>query len=169
MDTFESIATKLEVKEYSRKAVPGDIKEKVLEAARLSPSGMNAQHWRFILMEDPRSLKKLANDSTTGKWVEGTNFAVVVLTDPKYNFHQLDAGRVVQDMQLAAWNYGVASRIYTGFDNIAMTKDFGLPSNLHLAVVVGFGYPAKKIIGRKNRKPLEELAFSERYGQPLRL
>lgn len=167
MDAYECIATKLEVKEYSDRPVPRDLKMKILEAARLTASGINAQHWRFILVESPAGTKKLADDSTTGKWVAGTNFAIIVLTDPKYNFHSLDAGRAIQDMQLAAWNWGVASRIYTGFDRGAMARDFSLPPGLNLTVVVGFGYPARKVIGRKNRLPLSELAFQDRYGQKL--
>jgi hypothetical protein len=39
MDTFEAIATKLEITEFSKEKVQPEIKKKVLEAARLSPSG----------------------------------------------------------------------------------------------------------------------------------
>lgn len=169
MDTFDAIATKLESKEYAQKPVPADVKRKVLEAARLTASGMNYQEWKLVLVQGPARLRKLAEDSTTGQWVASTNFAVIVLMDPKYNFNTFDAGRVVQDMQLAAWNYGVSSRIFTGFNKELMRKDFGLPPNLALTVVVGFGYPAKKVMGKKNRLPLDEVAFEDRYGQKLRL
>lgn len=167
MDTFDCIATKLEPTEYAEKRVPEDVKKKVLEAARLTASGVNYQHWRFVLIQDPARVKRLADDSTTGKWVGGADFAVLVLTNPKYNFHVFDAGRVVQDMELAAWNHGVASRVFTGFDREKISKDFGLPSELNLAAAVGFGYPAKRLLGRKNRLPLGEIAFLDRYGQRL--
>lgn len=169
MDTVEAIATKMETREYSPKPVPSDVKRKVLEAARVTASAMNYQEWKLILVQEPARLKKLAEDSTTGQWVASANFAVMVLMDPKYPFSPLDAGRVVQDMQLAAWNYGVSSRIFTGFNNELMQKDFALPPNLALTVVVGFGYPAKKVMGRKNRLPLAEIAFDDRYGQRLKL
>jgi len=169
MDTFDAIATKMESREYSQKPVPADVKRKVLEAARLTASGMNYQEWKLILVQEPSRIKKLAEDSTTGQWVASANFAVMVLMDPKYNFNTLDAGRVVQDMQLAAWNYGVSSRIFTGFNKEMMQKDFGLPPGLVLTVVVGFGYPVKKIKGKKNRLPLSEVAFEDRYGQKLKV
>jgi len=169
MDTFDAIRTKLESREYSHKAVPAEVKWKVLEAARLTASGMNYQEWKFVLVQEPARLRKLAEDSTTGQWVGSTNFAVMVLMDPKYNFSTFDAGRLVQDMQLAAWNYGVSSRIFTGFNKELMQKDFGLPPSLTLAVVVGFGYPAKKVMGKKNRLPLSEIAFEDKYGQKLKL
>ncbi len=167
MDTYERIATKLDIREFDSREVSAEIKRKVLEAARLTQSGNNLQHWRFILIQDKDNLKRLAEDSTSGRWVAGTNFAVVVLTNPKYGFHLVDAGRVIQDMQLAAWNYGVASGIYTGFNREAMVRDFGVPPDLVPSAAVGFGYPRKKILGKKNRKPLAELAFLEKYGKGL--
>jgi nitroreductase len=66
MDTFECITTKLEVREFSTQDVPSEIRSKVLEVARLSGTGLNSQHWRFILVENKQNLKKLAEDSTSG-------------------------------------------------------------------------------------------------------
>ncbi len=141
---------------------------KVLEAGRLTGSGVNRQHWRFILVQDPGSIKQLARDSTSGGWVADANFAVIVLTDPNYGFHQIDAGRALQDMELAAWNYGVVSCLYTGVNEKALGKDFEIPKEFHISAVVGFGYPARRITGKKkNRKPLSELAFLEKFGSPL--
>jgi nitroreductase len=167
MDTLDCIATKLDVREFSDRPVPTDVKRAVLEAGRLTGSGMNKQHWRFILIQDPQSLKQVANDSRSGRWVQHADFAVVVLTDPAYGFAQLDAGRVVQDMQLAAWNQGVASGIFTGIDESALKEHLAIPAELHVSVIAGFGYPARRITGRKRRVPIEELAFLERYGEPL--
>jgi nitroreductase len=169
MDAYEVVITKLDAREFdSKKSVPKDIKLKVLNAGRLTGSGMNSQHWRFILVQDPKDLKQLADDSTTGQWVGGTNFAVIVLTDPSLFFRGLDAGRAAQAMQIAAWSFGVISRLYTGFNDQKMRKDFAIPSNFEITVTVGFGYPAKKITGtRKNRKPLEDVAYLEKFGNKL--
>jgi nitroreductase len=168
MDTFDCIATKLDVREFGDRPVPAELKREVLEAGRLTGSGMNRQHWRFVLVQDRQNLKQLADDSRSGQWVEHADFAVVILTDPSYGFNQLDAGRVVQDMQLAAWNKGVASCIFTGIDERAMREHLAIPPDLTVSVIVGFGYPARLITGRrKKRAPLEELAFLERYGEPL--
>jgi nitroreductase len=163
MDAYTCIATKLDVREFSSKNVPAEVKLKILEAARLTGSGMNVQHWRFILVQGHDQLKQLAEDSTTGAWVEGSNFAVIVLTDPRYPFHLIDAGRVAQDMQLAAWNLGVASRVFTGVKDEPIRRDFNIPSGMNPTIILGFGYPAKKITGKKNRKPLSEIVFLGKY------
>jgi nitroreductase len=168
MDTFECITTKLEVREFSQQDVLSDIRSKILEAARLTGTGMNTQHWRFVLVDKKENLKRLADDSTSGNWVAGANFAIIILTNPKYGFHMIDAGRVLQNMQLAAWNYGVGSGLYTGIKQEQLESDFGIPIELSPTVIVGFGYPAKKIMGkRKNRLSLHELVYYEKYGNPI--
>jgi nitroreductase len=164
MDAYTCVATKLEIREFTSKNVSGDVKLKILEAARLTGSGMNVQHWRFILVQDSDQLKLLAEDSSTGAWVEDSNFAVIVLTNSRYSFHLIDAGRATQDMQLAAWNFGVASGVYTGVKNEAIRRDFNIPSEMNPSIILGFGYPAKKIVGRKSRKPLGEIVFLGKYG-----
>ncbi|HKU48994.1 MAG TPA: nitroreductase family protein [Nitrososphaera sp.] len=165
MDTFECIATKLDVREFSsNQPVPADVKSKILEAGRMTGTGLNTQHWRFIIIESTENIKRLAQDSTSGGWAAGANFAIIVLTNPEHKFHMIDAGRVVQDMQLAGWNFGVASGLFTGLRDSEIRRDFGIPDELKPTVVVCFGYPARKIAGKKKRLPLETLVHRERFG-----
>jgi nitroreductase len=169
LDTIDCIATKVEVREFSKsKSVPADVKSRVLEAARLTGSSMNTQHWRFIVVQDKANLKRLADDSTTGPWVAGCAFAVIILTDPRVPGHVIDGGRVLQDMQLAAWNMGVGSGIFTGVKEDKLRKDFAVPKELEVTAFAGFGYPARNITGKKkDRKALSEIAFSEKFGNKL--
>ena len=167
MNATDAVKTKLDVREFSSKPVPRQIKMAVLEAARLTQSGTNSQHWRFILVEDPKNLKRMAEDSTWGKWVQGASFAVVVCTDPSRAYHMIDAGRAVQDMQLTAWDQGVASGVFTGIRAAEFKSDFSIPAELDATIVVGFGYPTSKLLGRKDRRPISELAYLERFGNPL--
>ena len=89
MDTFECITTKLDVRAFSAEDVPVEVR------------------WRFILVDNKQNLKTLAEDSTSGSWVRGANFAIIVLTNPEYNFHLIDAGRVAQNMQLLHLQIGL--------------------------------------------------------------
>jgi nitroreductase len=166
LDAYEAVRTKLDVREFGPDKVPFEIKRTVLEAGRLTQSAMNSQHWRFILVQEPGSLALLAQDSTTGSWISNADFAVVVCTpDPPKSYHLIDAGRAIQDMQLAAWGSGVASGIYTGVKQAELRRDFGVPDSLAATAVVGFGYPKRRLAGRKDRKPISEVAYMERYGR----
>ena len=168
MDTYEAILTKLDVREFADRRVEDAMKTKILQAARFTGSSSNSQHWRFILVQDKKNLATLAQDSATGQWVKNADFAVIINIDPKVPGSSIDAGRALQDMGLAAWNFGIVSRLFTGIRELELRRDFGIPPELKPAAVVGFGYPVRKIKGKKSRKPLEELVFAESYGKGYR-
>jgi len=43
----------------------------------------------------------------------------------------------------------------------------GIPEGVDLLAIVPFGYPAQQVgAGKKQRKPLGEVASRERFGQP---
>jgi len=139
---------------------------KILEAARSTGTVFNAQNWRFILVQETSRLMQLSKDSTRGQWVEDAPLAIMVLTDPRQPDHSLDGGRAVQNMQLAAWSYGIGSGLFTIMKEDAMRKDFKIPKKMHIAAVVVFGYPERKISGkRKNRKALSEIVNLDEYGR----
>lgn len=163
MDTFECIVTKLDIREFSSEDVPSDIRSKILEAARMTGTGLNTQHWRFIMVENKENVRRLAQDSLSGNWVAGANFAVIVLTNPEHGFHMIDAGRVAQNMQLTAWNFGVASGLFTGLRDKELRRDYNIPDRLKPTIVVGFGFPARRLEGKKNRLPLTKLVHYERF------
>jgi nitroreductase len=166
MDAFECIISKLDVREFRGEKVPDELVLRVLEAARSTGSGSNTQHWHFILLRSTGDLSRLAESCPYGAWVGDADFAVIVLTSSRWPFHSFDAGRVVQDMQLAGWNQGVASCLTTVFEEGSMRIEFNIPAEFSISAVVGFGYPRRKILGRKKRRPLSELVSQDRYGNP---
>ena len=168
MDVMDAIETRLDIREFADEPASDEDKRATLEAGRLAPSGRNLQHWRFLLVDDPDDLRRLADLSPSGGWVAGAAYAVVVLTDPEHGFHKLDAGRALTHMQLAAWERGTGSRIYT-VDNPEVRAFLDVPNDLHLTAVLGFGRPVREIRGRKDRKPLDEVAFRGRFGEPVGL
>lgn len=163
----DAIESSLEIKSYSSQSVDAETRREILDAARLAPSGKNRQHWRFILV-DGDELAELADRSPTGGWVANADFAVAVLTDPSLSHAELDAGRAITYMQFAAWEHGVGSRIYTT-DRQAVRDHLSIPDDYALSAVVGFGYPDREIVGRKDRRPLDEIAYSGAFGQQLSL
>jgi len=109
----------------------------------------------------------MSEDSPQGRWTAGACFAVIVCTDPSRGNHMLDAGRAVQDMQLTAWDHGVASGVFMGANNPDFRRDFGIPEGLNPTIVAVFGYPVRKLLGKKNRMPLSSVAYLEKYGGSL--
>lgn len=163
----EAIRRRLDWRSFAERPVPREDVIAILDAARWAGSGKNAQHWRFVLVEGREELKWLADHSPSGRWLAGAAFAVIVTTDPSYPYHKLDAGRALTNMQLEAWSRGIVSCITTGFDERAIRERYGIPEGRSIDLIVGFGYPDRRLVGRKSRRPLRELAYEGRYGAPL--
>ncbi len=166
METYETILTKLDIRRFSPKKIPGELILKILEAARSTGTAFNAQNLKFILIQDTNRLMQLAKDSTRGQWVEDASLAIMVLADPDQQDSDLDGGRAVQNMQLTAWSYGIGSGLFTFMKEDAVRRNFKIPKKMHVAAVVVFGYPEKKISGKgKNRKTLSEIVHLDEYGR----
>lgn len=157
----------LDIRQFKDIDVSNEIRLKILESARQVGTGLNSQHLRFILIDSKDMLQLLAEDSTSGGWVSGANFAIVILTNSDYGFKMLDAGRALQNMQLVAWSEGVGSGLFTGIRDEKMRTDFNIPEDLNIAVIVGFGYPSRKLTGmKKNRMSMNNILYHQRYGNP---
>lgn len=56
---LESIIKRRSVRSYEPNPVPKNILETIIEAGNHAPSGMNSQPWRFVVIEDKATKKKL--------------------------------------------------------------------------------------------------------------
>jgi len=166
MDVFEAIRTLLAVRSYRAEAVPDAVVGRIVEAGRLTGSGMNGQPWHFIVVRESETLRRLGALATSGRYVAQAPLAVVVAID-RSRFAVSDASRAIQSMLLAAWADGVGSN-WVGFGSMdGVKKLLDIPAALDVLAILPFGYPARAVgRGRKARKSLAEVAHRERYGQP---
>lgn len=165
MDTFEAVRTVMAVRAYDDRPLPAKSVRRIVEAARLTASSMNAQPWHFIVVEDREQLRKLGAAVASGPYTADAALAVVVVLE-RSQFAVSDASRAVQSMVLTAWAEGIGSN-WAGFHGLEAVRPLlGIPDTLDVLVVVPFGYPARAVAGSKRRKPLGEVVHRERFGQP---
>jgi nitroreductase len=166
MNVFEAIRTLLAVRSYQDTPVPDAVVRRIVEAGRLTGSGMNSQPWHFIVVRDRETLRQLGTLATSGPYVARAPLAIVVAIG-KSRFGVSDASRAIQSMLLAAWADGVGSN-WVGFGGLDRAKALlDIPAALDVLAILPFGYPARPVgRGQKQRKPLREVAHLERYGRP---
>ena len=167
MEVFEAIRTLLAVREYEDRAVPEEVVARILEAGRLTASGMNKQPWHFVVVQDREMLRRLAAAAPSGPYVASAPLAIVVVVENDTRMALSDGSRAIQDMLLAAWGEGVGGN-WVGFRGLDEVKALlGIPAELDVLAVLPFGYPAQPVgKGDKKRKPLAEIAHRERWGEP---
>ncbi|MCK4222209.1 MAG: nitroreductase family protein [Dehalococcoidia bacterium] len=76
---LELIRYRRSVRRFRSDPVPGEMVEKVLEAARHAPSAGNSQPWEFVVVEDPETKKKMSR-SIVSLYKEAKR------RDPTFNF-----------------------------------------------------------------------------------
>jgi nitroreductase len=166
MDVFETIRTVLAVRMFQSKPIPADVVRRIVESAWLTGSSINGQPWHFIVVEQRDTLKELAALARSGPYIVQAPLAIVVAME-KSPYAVSDASRAIQSMILTAWAEGVGSN-WVGFQNLAQVKPLlEIPDEVDVIAILPFGYPVKKLgKGRKNRKPLGQVAHRERFGEP---
>ncbi len=129
---------------------------------------MNRQPWHFIVVQDRDSLRQLGALAKTGPYIAQAALAIVVAIQ-RTPFSVSDGSRAIQSMMLSAWSEGVGSN-WVGFMGLTEVKPLlGIPEDVDVLAIIPFGYPARPVgKGKKNRKPLSQVAHLERFGQPFK-
>ena len=60
MDIFEALYTTRAMRRVRPDPVPMDVQARILDAAIRAPSGGNTQNWRFLLVDDPEVIGRIA-------------------------------------------------------------------------------------------------------------
>jgi nitroreductase len=156
VDTYLTIASRREVRDYADTPIPDDLRHRILDAGRLSGSSRNRQQWEFVVVTDKEALARcvFAPENVLGAAL------VVAVAGAARGF---DVGRAAENMLLAAWNDGVGSCPNGIRDAEGAERIVGAP----VAIVLTFGYPAKprdpssrtaeEWSARAKRKPLDEV------------
>jgi len=165
---FGTVRTVLAVREFEDRPIPDDLVHRIVEAGRLTASSMNLQPWHFVLVTSREGLHELGAQISTGRYIASSSAAIVVAYERDSDYGVSDASRAIQSMVIVAWAEGVGSN-WTGFGDLdRVAAQVGLPDTYEVLAVVPFGYPKRKLgKGKKKRKPLAEVASSERFGTPL--
>lgn len=163
MDVFEAIAGRRSIRSYVPMPVPEEKLRRVLEAAQKAPSASNRQEYRFIVVTDEETKKRLAEAASQQAFV-GEAGAVIVAcaTNPERRWHAVDVAIAIDHMTLAAYAEGLGTCWIGAFDEEAVKPIVGVPGNVKVVMLLTVGIPADK--GRvRPRKSLEDLVCYERW------
>jgi nitroreductase len=150
METFLTIASKREIRDYAATPIPDDVRTRILDAGRLTGSSRNTQKWEFVVVSGAAQ-ERLAEAVYAPENVQGATLVIAIVGEA----FAYDVGRCAQNMMLAAWAEGVGSCPNGIRDADAAAEICGA----EVKAITSFGYPAKP---RKERSAEEWSAAAER-------
>jgi nitroreductase len=81
LTTKEAIETRRSIRKFKADPVPDDCIAALLDAARLAPSGCNAQPWRFKVVRDSNTKEKLAHSAYNQSFIAQAPVVFVCCAD----------------------------------------------------------------------------------------
>ena len=169
MELYEAIENRYSVRAYRDKPVEQGKLNRVLEAARLAPSGSNRQPWKFVVVRDAETRKKLVPACCDQRFVGQAPVVIAgVGLMPGRLMHcevpgdPVDLAIAMEHIALAATAEGLGTCWIGAFLQEQVRDVLGIPEDAKVIEVMTLGYPADNV-RPKNRKPLEEIVCQEKW------
>lgn len=142
--------------------MPEDLLEKILDAGRWAPSGLNNQPWRFAVIRNGALKDMFSRLTHYSRIIKGSQILIAVFLDNSVSYDRTKdvqaIGACIQNMLLEAHSLGLGG-VWLG--EILKSREqigeiLGLTKDLELMAVVALGFPAESPKSGK-RKELKDL------------
>jgi nitroreductase len=181
MAILDVVKHRRSIRQFLDRPVERDKIMMCLEAARLAPSAVNSQPWKFIVVDDPQIKKKLCDSAFSGIYSINA-FArkapvIVVVVSERANYlaqvggifrdtryYLIDVGIATEHFVLQAEELGLGTCWIGWFNEQAVKKILSIPGDKKLYIVVALGYSdPKNGDSEHSRKAFDEIASFNSY------
>jgi nitroreductase len=150
---YESIINRRTIRKFTQQHIPSEVLEKCVDAARLSPSGMNRQPLKYIIVNDPKRLPSVFSTLTWARNIPGykhtpeevpTAYIVILLDTEIRKQAGSDPGIAAMSISMVAYEAGLGSCMLGSVDRLRLQENLMVPNHLQILLVVALGYPREK-------------------------
>ena len=171
MDVMDAIKARKSVRAFLAQRVEDDKLDAVLQAARLAPSAANLQEWRFVIVRERETIKKLASVAGGQAFVAEAPVVIVACAETDGQAmrwggppcYQIDVAIALDHMSLAAVDLGLGSCWIGLFDEKKLKEILLIPAEIRVMVLMLLGYPSDPSVNAKNRLPLDRIVKYEHW------
>jgi nitroreductase len=166
---LELIVNRQSDRKYSNKPVEKEKLDRIIEAGRMAPSACNAQPWKFIVVNEPELLLKIAEAASArligmNSFVGQVPLMIIVLREqPNFSskvggtiknkdYSLIDIGIASENICLQAEAEGLGSCMIGWFDERMVRKILGIPRSKRVELIITLGYSLSEK-REKRRKP----------------
>ena len=170
MNVMDAIKTRKSVRAYLAKPVEVEKLNAILEAARLAPSAANRQEWRFVIVHERETRKKLAAVAGRQAFLEEAPVLIVACAETDGHVmrcgqlcYPIDVAIALDHMSLAAVDLGLGSCWVGLFDEKKVKEILHIPNEIRVVELMSIGYPSDSSVNAKNRLPLNRIVKYEHW------
>jgi nitroreductase len=162
MAVLDSIRKRYSCRAYQDKSIEQDKLDCILEAARLAPSARNTQDWRFVVVTDRDTKRKVAGTTNRPEVFEkaGAIIAACSNSDEIMRCGQaigpIDVAIALEHISLQAADLGLGTCWIGSFDTDKVRRILAIPEDVAIIELMTVGYPADSKPEPK-REPIEKI------------
>ena len=142
-DILKIIKSRRSIRNYKNEKIKDEEILKIVEAGRWAPSASNNQPWRFIIVQNVELIKKIGDACkilTINSFVEKAPLIIIIYTEKKHRWVELDCGICAENMMLEAHSIGIGSCFVGAFKENRIKEIINLPEDLNVVGLITFGY-----------------------------
>jgi nitroreductase len=171
MGILEVIKERRSIRKYKEDPIPEEVLMRVLEAARLAPSGKNLQPWKFIIVRDRALREELARASSGQFFIAQAPIIIVGCGFPDRCYASMgrymkswpvDVTIALEHLILQAQEEGLGTCWIGSFEEEEVKSILKIPEEVKVLALTPLGYPAE-IPSFRGRKSLKEIVSYDRY------
>lgn len=187
MDFPKILATRRSLRAFADRPVEPEKIERMIEAARWSPSSDNRQPWRYVVVEKGAAERPALEEALSrgNAWAKKAPVLIVsgarkedgsVVESREYYLH--DTGLATMSLLYRGVDQGLLVHPMAGWKEAPLKAALSMPEDFRPIAVVAVGYPGRQEdldeeTRRKDERPrvrkeVGEIAFLGRFGEPFR-
>ena len=170
MDVYTAIATRKSVRAFQDREVPEELLLRLLEAARLAPSACNFQEWRFVVVRNSETRKRLAMAANRQMFISEAPVLIVCCAETDGHVmacgqqcYPIDVAIAIDHLTLCAAAEGLGTCWIGAFEKAKVKEILDIPKKIRVVELLPLGYPLDPASVNKIRFPLQKIVKYEQW------
>lgn len=170
MEFINVINNRYSCRSYENKPLSRELIEQVLNTARVAPSAVNIQPWKFIIVTDNETKKKLG-EAYSKDWFVSAPVIIAACGTTKAGYKRkwdgqdytwVDVSIAMDHLTLGATDAGLGTCWIAAFKKEPAKEILKVPDDVDIIAMTPLGWPADKS-RKKQRKELPEITCWEQW------
>ncbi len=168
MTVLEAIRKRYSCRSYQDKPIEQEKLDEIFEATRLAPSAKNLQDWRFVVVTDKETKRRLAEAANNQRFLEDAGIIIIACSNSSEIMRcgqalgPIDVAIALEHTALQATELGLATCWIGSFYPEKVRPIVGIPDDIAIVELMAVGYPTDS---RKEprRGPIEKILCYEKW------
>jgi len=174
MELNKAIRSRKSVRKFKSKKPDWQLIIECIDAARYAPMAGNNYTMKFILIDDPEMIQKIA-DCAQQSFITQAHYVVVVCSNPSRTtnaygkqgeiYYRQQTGAAIENFLLKIEELGLSTCWIGYFTESEIKRELKVPEGVNVEAMFPIGYEYDKKRTRRNKIELDRILYFNKYGQ----